>query len=209
VAALQGFASPIAAARCVMETTPHVLLVGAGAAAHAASQSLARIADPAAFFRPARDDRAPNAVSADPPHGTVGAVALDAAGRLAAATSTGGTFGKRPGRVGDSPLIGAGTWADGTCAVSCTGHGELFIRANVAAEVSARVRLGGASLAHAAEVALDGAAKLGEPGARVGGLIAVDAHGHVAAPFTTPGMFRAVATSAGLRTAGSRGTAPS
>lgn len=199
VAALQGFASPIMVARSVMETTSHVLLAGAGAAAHAGKLGLEQIDDPAAFFRPVRDDRAARSVP-DAPHGTVGAVALDTSGHLAAATSTGGTLGKLPGRVGDSPLIGAGTWADATCAVSCTGRGEFFIRANVAAEVSARMRLAGASLAHAADVALEGAAKLGG----AGGLIAVDAHGNVALPFNTPGMFRGCATSEGRREVGSR-----
>jgi L-asparaginase/beta-aspartyl-peptidase (threonine type) len=186
VAALQGFASPVAAARRVMETTPHVLLVGAGAAAHAAAQGLARVDDPARYYTPA---------VAAPSHGTVGAVALDAKGRLAGATSTGGTLGKLPGRVGDSPLIGAGTWADDRCAVSCTGHGEFFIRANVAAEVSARLRLAGASLATAADAALARIADLGGSG----GLIAVDAHGGIATPFVSEGMKRAFAASDGRR----------
>ncbi len=203
VAALQGFASPIAVARSVMETTPHVFLVGAGAAAHAAACGMETIADPVAYFRPAREDRGAQ-TSPTEPHGTVGAVALDLQGRLAAATSTGGVLGKLPGRVGDSPLIGAGTWADATCAVSCTGRGEFFIRANVAAEVSARMRLAGASLAHAADVALDGAAQLGGSG----GLIAVDTHGHVALPFNAAGMFRAYATSEGGREVGIRRSSP-
>lgn len=192
VAALQGFASPIAAARAVMETTPHVLLVGAGAAAHAAAQGLERIGDPRSYYRPAATARADGAGS---PRGTVGAVARDAAGRLAAATSTGGTLGKFPGRVGDSPLIGAGTWADARCAVSCTGHGEFFIRANVAAEVSARIRLAGASLGEAAGAALARVSELGGSG----GLIAVDAKGEIATPYVSAGMKRAFATSAGRR----------
>jgi L-asparaginase/beta-aspartyl-peptidase (threonine type) len=190
VAALQGFASPIAVAQSVMETTPHVLLVGAGAAAHAGSHGLTRIGEPEAYYCPAQ---APADGAAGAQHGTVGAVVLDAAGRLAAATSTGGTHGKLPGRVGDSPLIGAGTWADATCAVSCTGYGEYFIRANVAAEVSARIRLAKASLTKAAQAALDRAAALGGRG----GLIAVSAKGEVAAPFVGAGMKRAIATSAG------------
>jgi L-asparaginase/beta-aspartyl-peptidase (threonine type) len=195
VAALVGFASPIAVARSVMETTPHVLLVGAGAAAHAAAHDLQRIENPQSWFTPVR-----SAGREESPKGTVGAVALDAQGRLAAATSTGGTIGKRPGRVGDSPLIGAGTWADGTCAVSCTGRGEFFIRAHVAGEVSARMRLGGQGLAEAAAAALEGAERLGG----VGGLIAVDAQGQVALPFNSEGMMRAFATSEGRRMVATR-----
>lgn len=195
VAALVGFASPIAAARSVMENARHVLLVGAGGAAHAAAHGLKRIEDPETWFSPVRP-----AGPEEFPKGTVGAVALDLQGRLAAATSTGGTVGKRPGRVGDSPLIGAGTWADRVCAVSCTGRGEFFIRAHVAAEVSARMRLAGQGLAEAAAAALEGAETLGG----VGGLISVDAHGQVAMPFNSEGMMRAFATSAGRRLVAAR-----
>lgn len=195
VAALVGFASPIAAARSIMETTPHVLLVGAGAAAHAAAQGLRGIESPERWFTPVRSTG-----REEFPKGTVGAVALDGQGRLAAATSTGGTVGKKPGRVGDSPLIGAGTWADRTCAVSCTGRGEFFVRAHVAAEVSARMRLAGLGLAEAAAAALDGAERLGG----VGGLIAVDAHGQVALPFNSEGMMRAFATSDGRKLVAAR-----
>jgi beta-aspartyl-peptidase (threonine type) len=120
-------------------------------------------------------------------HGTVGAVALDASGNLAAATSTGGTTNKLPGRVGDSPVIGAGTFADNnTCAVSCTGDGEFFIRATVAHEISALIEDRGASLREAAESALTDSQKLGGSG----GLIAVDKNGNVALPFNTSGMYR-------------------
>jgi beta-aspartyl-peptidase (threonine type) len=117
----------------------------------------------------------------------VGAVALDASGNLAAATSTGGTTNKLPGRVGDSPVIGAGTFADNnTCAVSCTGDGEFFIRAAVAHEISALIEDRGASLREAAESALADSQKLGGSG----GLIAVDKKGNVALPFNTSGMYR-------------------
>src|SRR5438874_1774647 len=120
-------------------------------------------------------------------HGTVGAVARDAQGNLAAATSTGGINNKLPGRVGDSPVIGAGTYADNaTCAVSCTGDGEFFIRAAVAHQVSALMELRGMSLSEAAERALAHAEKLGG----TGGLIAVDKNGNVALPFNTSGMYR-------------------
>src|SRR5439155_7463573 len=115
-------------------------------------------------------------------HGTVGAVALDKAGNLAAATSTGGTTNKLPGRIGDTPVIGAGTYANNqTCAVSCTGDGEYFIRAAAAHEVSALIEYRGMKLQEAAEVALDTVKKLGG----TGGLIAIDKKGEIALPFNT------------------------
>jgi L-asparaginase / beta-aspartyl-peptidase len=190
VAALEGFVSPVACARAVMERTPHVLLAGVGAASFADAQGMARVADPSAYYTPAVIRRVEPGELA---HGTVGAVACDKAGRLAAATSTGGLLGKMAGRVGDAPLIGAGTWADERVAVSCTGQGEYFIRAAVAADVSARMRYGGQSLAAATAGALaDMQAQGGD-----GGLIAVDAGGHVAVPYVSEGMKRAVATQAG------------
>jgi L-asparaginase/beta-aspartyl-peptidase (threonine type) len=192
VAALVGFESPVAAARSVMEETPHVLLVGAGAAAFAATRNLNRVEDPARYYTPATSRRVKPGELA---HGTVGAVARDRAGRLAAATSTGGLLHKTPGRVGDTPLIGAGTWADGRCAVSCTGQGELFIRANVAADVSARMAYAGQSLRAAAAGALADMEALGGDG----GLIAVDANGEIATPFVSDGMKRALANASGLR----------
>ncbi|MBI1252215.1 MAG: isoaspartyl peptidase/L-asparaginase [Alphaproteobacteria bacterium] len=192
VAALQGFASPIRAARAVMEHTPHVLLAGEGAAGFCAARGLERVTDPQSYYTPATVRRATPGELA---HGTVGAVARDTHGRLAAATSTGGLIGKTPGRVGDSPLIGAGTWADQRCAVSCTGQGELFIRANVAADVSARIVYARQSLHAAAAGALADMEALGGDG----GLIAVDAEGNVATPFVSEGMKRGIATSAGVR----------
>jgi beta-aspartyl-peptidase (threonine type) len=120
-------------------------------------------------------------------HGTVGAVALDRQGNLAVATSTGGTTNKKPGRVGDSPIIGGGTYANNaTCAVSCTGDGEFFIRAAVAYDVSALIEYRGMKLAEAAKMALDKAEKLGGEG----GLIAIDKQGNIALPFNTSGMYR-------------------
>src|SRR5207237_7692742 len=120
-------------------------------------------------------------------HGTVGAVARDSQGNPAAATSKGGKTNKLPGRVRDSPVIGAGTYADNaTCAVSCTGDGEFFIRAGVAHQVSALMELRGMSLSEAAEHALAQAEKLGG----TGGLIAVDKNGNIALPFNTSGMYR-------------------
>lgn len=185
VAALQGFESPILAARAVMEKTPHVMLAGEGASAFARAQGLKPIVDPAAWFTQAgafEDNRADVL-----PTGTVGCVVRDGEGRLAAATSTAGVFGKLPGRVGDSPIIGAGAWADGHAAVSCTGQGEYFIRTAVASQIAHRVRFGGESLEAAAQAAIQGVAELGGHG----GLIAVDRDGNIAMPFASSGLKRA------------------
>ena len=183
VAALTGFRSPIAVARCVMERTSHVMLAGEGAAAFAAEQGMARIDDPARWFTRA----AAELDDAGHAHGTVGCVVRDAEGRLAAATSTGGTFGKLPGRVGDTPVVAAGTWADGTVAVSSTGIGEYFIRTAAAAQVAFRVRFGGQSLSEAADSVLGEIAALGGDG----GLIALDAEGNLTLPYNSEGMKRA------------------
>ena len=186
VAALVGFKSPIATARLVMELTPHVLLVGGGAAAFAGGLHMARIDDPAAWFTHAGGGGA-GTTSADLATGTVGCVALDQHGDLAGATSTGGVFGKLPGRVGDCPIPGSGTWADARVAVSCTGAGEMFIRAAIAAQIAHRIRFGGETLESACAAALDEVRGLkGE-----GGLIAIDASGEIAMPFNSAGMKRA------------------
>lgn len=192
VAALQGYRSPIRVARAVMDHTPHVLLAGSGAARFAAEQGLEPIDDPDTWFTRAgqgEDNHPPG----HPPgkasalsHGTVGCCALDIHGRLAAATSTGGVFGKRPGRVGDTPLPAAGVWADDGVAVSSTGQGEYFIRTAAAARVGWAVE-GGAPLDQAARAAIDGIGALGGDG----GLIALDRHGRHADPFNSQGMKRA------------------
>jgi L-asparaginase/beta-aspartyl-peptidase (threonine type) len=187
VAALRGFVSPVRVARAVMEKTSHILLTGDGAAQFAAAQNLARVEDPTSYYQPAE--------SGLPGAGTIGAVARDSQGRLAAATSTGGLHGKMPGRVGDTPIIGAGCWADERAAVSCTGLGEYFMRVNAAADVSARINYAHQSLADAAASVIEDVRKLGG----YGGLIAVDAAGNVATPFASQGMKRAWATSAGAR----------
>ena len=185
VAALQGFVSPIHAAKAVMERTPHVFFVGAGAARIAADAGLARIADPAAWFTHAgaAEDGAPAELSM----GTVGCVARDTSGALAAATSTAGIHGKWDGRVGDCPILGAGVWADETVAVSCTGLGEMFMRCAAAAQLAFRVRFGAEGLADAARAVLDEVRTM----AGAGGLIAISADGQIALPYNTAGMKRA------------------
>lgn len=185
IAALQGFESPILVARAVMKHTPHVMLVGEGAATFAAAQGLKTIDNPANWFTHAGSDEANHAPPM--PTGTVGCVVRDSKGRLAAATSTAGVFGKLPGRVSDGPLVGAGTWADDHVAVSCTGQGEYFIRTAVAVQVAHRVRFGGESLEQAAAAAIQGVAELGGDG----GLIAVDRDGNIAMPFASSGLKRA------------------
>lgn len=197
VAGIFGPKNPILAARAVMDRTPHVLMIGEGALAIARDAGL-DFADRDYFFTDSRwqalqdtlAQRAAGAEDADPArrHGTVGAVARDTHGNIAAATSTGGMTGKTPGRVGDTPIIGGGTFADNaTCAVSGTGHGEVFIRWCAAHEIAARMRHAGQSLHDAAEHVV--MRDLGENDGS-GGLIAVDAAGNVAMPFNSPGMYR-------------------
>ncbi len=180
---------PVAAAVALLDE-PEVLLVGESADAHAAANGLEQI-DPAEFVTERQRQRLVERVAkvdretVDPE--TVGAVCLDATGLLAAATSTGGLGGQRPGRVGDSPLIGAGTWADERVAVSCTGQGETFIRAGAARLVAALVERG-ETLQSAANAAMHAVAQCGG----TGGLIAVDARGNVVTPLSTAAMPRGV-----------------
>jgi beta-aspartyl-peptidase (threonine type) len=185
VAALQGFANPVLVARAVMEQTPHVMLAGDGAALFAHENGFMPLADEAEYFT-----RAGRFESNHPPgtlaHGTVGCVCLDSHGNLAAATSTAGVFGKLAGRVGDTPLIGAGTWADGQTAVSCTGQGEYFIRINASAQLAFR-HAGGQSLAEAADATLQQIVDMGGEG----GLISLNRQGEVVVPFRSQGMKRA------------------
>lgn len=197
VAAARRVRNPVLAARAVMEQTRHVLLVGAGADDFARKAGLDIVAPDyfstasrlAALGRAKSRERSASggpASDADV-HGTVGAVALDRMGNVAAATSTGGQTNKMAGRVGDSPVIGAGTYADNrTCAVSGTGDGEYFIRGALAYDVVARMRYLGDSLDTAARDALAAVHALGG----TGGLVAVDAHGRIAMPFNTAGMYR-------------------
>jgi isoaspartyl peptidase/L-asparaginase-like protein (Ntn-hydrolase superfamily) len=185
VAAVSRIRNPILAARAVMEQSPHVLLAGVGAERFARSVNL-KFEEPSYFHTPARLKALRNNLKHH--HGTVGAVALDGDGDLAAATSTGGFTGKLPGRVGDSPVIGAGTWADNrTCAVSGTGHGELFMRTALAHDVAARIQYGKRPLQSAARNALAAVARLGGDG----GLVALDRRGNIAMPFNSEAMLRA------------------
>lgn len=189
--------NPIQAARAVMERTPHVMLTGAGAEAFARAQGLP-LAPPWYFFTPERQaalervqaaKRDRTQTSERDRHGTVGAVALDAQGRLAAATSTGGYSDKMPGRVGDTPIPGAGNYADGRVAVSGTGHGESFIKLALGHRLSCLMELAGLSLEEASRRALS---ELGAIGG-TGGFIALDAAGRAVLPFDTPGMYRGIA----------------
>ena len=185
VAALQGFRNPVVAARAVMDRTPHVMLTGEGASLFAFDQGLEPIADEAAWFTRAgqgEDNHPPGTLA----HGTVGCCVLDRDGRLAAATSTAGVFGKMPGRVGDTPIPGAGSWADGRVAVSGTGQGEYFIRVAACAQVSWRVGAG-QTLAEAGRAVIEEIGNMGGDG----GLIALDRDGNITAPFNSQGMKRA------------------
>jgi len=188
VAALQGFRSPVQAARAVMDHTPHVMLVGEGAALFAHDQGLEAIGDEPNWFTHAGkgEDNHPPGTAPTLSHGTVGCCVLDSQGRLAAATSTAGVFGKMPGRVGDTPIPGSGTWADDRVAVSGTGQGEYFIRVTAGAQVGWRVG-SGQSLDEATGAVI---AQIGEMGGD-GGLIALDAEGNIADPFNSQGMKRA------------------
>lgn len=188
--------SPIALARLVMDSSRHVMLAQEGAEAFARQHGVEMVPNDTFYterrreaWRRAREDDGGDGVPAAPePTGTVGAVALDADGHIAAGTSTGGTTNKRFGRIGDSPIIGAGTYADDeTAGVSATGHGEYFIRGVVAHDVAAMMRYAGLDLATAASGVIHG--RLGQLGG-TGGIIALDREGNVAAPFNTPGMLR-------------------
>ncbi|HEY4749342.1 MAG TPA: isoaspartyl peptidase/L-asparaginase [Steroidobacteraceae bacterium] len=204
VASVRHVRNPIDLARRVMEKSRHVLLVGAGAEEFALEEKFVLV--PNHYFRTAerleqlqseqRGERVSDLVP-PAPQGTVGAVARDQHGNLAAATSTGGMTNKRPGRVGDSPIIGAGTYAkNGVCAVSATGHGEYFIRTVAAHHVCAAVEYRGLSLEQAVHEMLHQILRsLGGDG----GLIAVDAHGRIVMQFSTEGMFRGARDSDGRR----------
>jgi len=208
--------NPVGLARLVMEQTRFILLAGAGAERFADSMSVERV--PNEYFiterrkkmleellQPSRpavmnnwsvDERVAkhDTIRPEMRMGTVGCVAMDASGKLAAATSTGGLTGKLPGRVGDAPQIGAGTYANAMVAISCTGSGEQFIRHGVARGVASRMELTKESVAVASEHFIFRVLKPDD-----GGMIAIDANGRIATPFSTVGMYRGVADSKGLR----------
>ncbi|MFW5955675.1 MAG: isoaspartyl peptidase/L-asparaginase family protein, partial [Rhodothermales bacterium] len=199
----------------VMDASPHVMLVGEGAEVFGREQGVEMVentyfhtegrlrqlrrlqeqGDEFSSMEQGVDDTAhPDLL--DRKHGTVGAVALDREGNLAAATSTGGMSNKKFGRVGDSPIIGAGTYADNaTCAVSATGHGEFFIRGVIAYDIAAMMRYAGLTLSEAANAVIHG--KLTDMGA-TGGVIAMDRKGNVSMPFNTAGMYRGMIGKDGL-----------
>lgn len=203
--------NPIELARLVMEQSPHVMLMGAGAEEFALTQGVSLVPNQS-FGTPGRyeslekarkklmDAGDPNkdyqalGIRPDYKFGTVGAVALDRKGNLAAGTSTGGMTAKRYGRIGDSPIIGAGTWADNaSCAVSATGHGEYFIRYHVAADICSRVKYQGVSARAAADTVIKDVLL---PAGGTGGVIVIDSAGNVSFSFNTEGMYRASRTSA-------------
>lgn len=215
VAGITTVKNPISAARAVMEKSRHVMMVGPGAETFAKEAGL-EIVDPSYFYTEERWRGLQSAIkedsvkavldhgskksmkrgiaNKDDKFGTVGAVALDNSGNLAAGTSTGGMTNKRYGRVGDSPIIGAGTYANNqTAGISCTGWGEFFIRNVVAHDVSAMMEYKNMNVKDAAKTVLDKVGKMGGDG----GLIALDKNGHIAMPFNTTGMYRGTVTAEG------------
>lgn len=204
VAGVSRVRNPVLAARAVLETSPHLLFIGAGAESFAAENGLEMVEN-SFFSTPERRAQLERAVASDQTlldhdgdpldpdrkFGTVGAVAIDLAGSLAAATSTGGMTNKQVGRVGDSPLVGAGCYASGGVAVSCTGTGEVFMRTLAAYDIAALMEYGGLSLDEASRrVVMEKIPALGGSG----GLIAVDAGGNVVLPFNSEGMYRGYGT---------------
>ncbi len=196
VCAVRTIRNPVSLAKEIMLHSEHVFLCGAGAEEFAAERNIP-VEDVQYFFNQERYDQWQQALAdnvmkldhgSEKKFGTVGAVALDRDGNLAAATSTGGLTNKRFGRVGDSPLIGAGTYANNTCAVSCTGHGEHFIRAVVAYDIAALMEYKGMLLKEACEFVVQN--KLVALGAE-GGLISIDRFGNIEMPFNSEGMYRA------------------
>ncbi len=196
VCGISNVKNPVLVARVVMEHSGHVLLSGMGAEDYARSMGMAFEQDDY-FYTTQRYQQWQNAVAedrvqldhSDKKFGTVGAVALDIEGNLAAATSTGGMTNKKYGRIGDSPIPGAGTYANNdTCAISCTGHGELFIRAVVAHDISCLMAYKNLSLTDACDIVVhDKLVKI----AGEGGLVAIDKHGNIYMPFNSEGMYRA------------------
>ena len=190
VAAVPNLVHPIKAARAVMADGQHVMMSGGGARDFALASGLKGVADPETYYSE-HEKHGSGGGEESGSHGTVGAVAMDLEGNLAAGTSTGGTFNKRPGRIGDTPLIGAGTWADDLVAISCTGVGEMFIQTSAAHDVAARMKYANKSLDNASRETLDEVKKLGGDG----GLIAIDHKGNITMPYNSLGMKRAFVSS--------------
>lgn len=190
VAGVKHIQNPISLARAVMEKSPHVLMTGDGAEAFASLLGIPKV-EQSYFYTQEKWDllqEVKREAQQAKPFGTVGAVALDRAGNLAAGTSTGGMTNKRFGRVGDSPIIGAGTYANNqACAVSATGHGEFFIRTAVAHDIYARMAYANKSLKQAADEVIMGVLK---PMGGEGGIIAIDKHGQIETSFNSEGMYR-------------------
>jgi len=204
IAAVRRIRNPILLARLVLDKSPHVLLAGEGAEKFAVAHGMTLVDDPKYFYTEQRrqqlqkalaKEKEQNAVHTRLDHsddqdrtGTVGAVAVDRHGNLAAATSTGGMTNKRDGRIGDTPIIGAGTYADNnTCAVTATGVGEQIMRGMVSYDIAALMEYKGMTLAEAANlVVMEKLAALGGSG----GVVAIDRHGHIAMPFNSKGMYR-------------------
>ena len=193
VAGVTDIKNPITAARRVMTNSPHVMLAGAGASQFAKEQGL-EIVPPSYFYTEKRFNELQEILKKEK-NGTVGCCALDKNGNLAAGTSTGGMANKRYNRIGDSPIIGAGTYANNnTCAVSGTGHGEYFIRWTVAHDISALMEYKGLTLREASELVVND--KLVKAGGS-GGVVCMDKYGNISMPFNSSGMFRGFATSDG------------
>jgi beta-aspartyl-peptidase (threonine type) len=194
VAGVTTIKNPISAAKCVMEKSPHVMMIGKGAETFAKNNQLTMV-KPEYFitekvlqsWKKSQEQNKKSSIDIPSKYGTVGCVALDKYGNLAAGTSTGGMMNKRYGRVGDSPIIGAGTYADNnTCAVSATGHGEYYIRSTAAFRISALMQMKGLSVQDATQQTMDFIGQLGG----TGGLIALDKNGNIYMTFNTEGMFR-------------------
>lgn len=193
VAGVTDIKNPITAARYVMTKSEHVMLTGAGASQFAREQGL-EIVPPSYFYTEKRFNELQQILKKEK-NGTVGCCALDRSGNLAAGTSTGGMSDKKYNRVGDAPIIGAGTYANNnTCAVSATGHGEFFIRWTVAHDISALMEYKGISLKEASELVVND--KLLKAGGS-GGVICIDSKGNISMPFNSEGMFRGFATADG------------
>jgi beta-aspartyl-peptidase (threonine type) len=199
VAGIKHVKSPITLARLVMEKSPHVMMIGGGAEEFAKQNDLEMVENEY-FITKERWESYQKALKREEEkkkiekHGTVGAVALDKSGNIAAGTSTGGMMMKKFGRVGDAPIIGAGTYANNnTCGVSATGHGEYFIRIGVAKDISSLMEYKGMKLVDASEAVIKKVGNLGG----TGGVIALDKNGNVAMPFNTEGMYRGYYMSGG------------